>query len=184
MRFRVLAAGLTASALAGLGLWLAASALAIGPEPQRWTEASWPFPRDAWPAGRAFRCARSSCGQDIVLYVRPKLGFCNCVSGVTEDAEVDGVSDLDLLAPDYWPTGPGTGRRIGDLPGRSRTYSMTLADGGTAFAAGIAVSRGCDLVAVAALSATPIGEAALSAAVGFLASAGPMSWLRRALEHP
>ena len=30
----------------------------------RWQEIAWPFPRDGWPAGRAFRCA--DCG-DVEL---------------------------------------------------------------------------------------------------------------------
>ena len=53
----------------------------------RWQEISWPFPRDGWPAGRAFRCV--SCGErgGIELYVRPKIGFCNCTTGVADDDE-------------------------------------------------------------------------------------------------
>src|SRR6185312_14579499 len=54
-----------------------------------WREISWPFPRDGWPAGRAFRC--ESCG-GIELYVRPKIGFCNCDTGVADDDEVDRVT--------------------------------------------------------------------------------------------
>src|SRR6267154_446931 len=47
-----------------------------------WREIAWPFPRDGWPAGRAFRCATELCGDNVELYVRPKIGFCNCDSGV------------------------------------------------------------------------------------------------------
>ncbi len=27
-----------------------------------WQEIAWPFPRDGWPAGRAFRCGAGACG--------------------------------------------------------------------------------------------------------------------------
>src|SRR5271165_3721851 len=62
-----------------------------------WREIAWPFPRDAWPQGRAFRCASAACGTSTELYVRPKIGFCNCTTGVADDGEVDRVTDLDLI---------------------------------------------------------------------------------------
>src|ERR1700740_759687 len=49
-----------------------------GGEAVRWQEIAWPFPRDGWPAGRAFRC--EACGGErggVELYVRPKIGFCH-----------------------------------------------------------------------------------------------------------
>jgi hypothetical protein len=167
---------------AAIGLWIATGAAALAGAGPGWSEIAWPFPRDAWPEGRAFRCA--GCGQDLVLYVRPKLGFCNCTTGVTEDAEVDGVTDLDLLAADYVPLGPGTPRRVGDLAGRSRAYALAPARGRSRYGAGIALSQGCDLVAVAVSSAEPIGESAIASAAAFLASPGPMGWLKQALAHP
>ena len=27
-----------------------------------WQEIAWPFPRDGWPAGKAFRCGAAACG--------------------------------------------------------------------------------------------------------------------------
>src|SRR5262249_50676463 len=60
----------------------------------QWREISWPFPRDGWPAGRAFRC--ESCGGALggaEIYVRAKIGFCNCTTGVADDDEVDRVAD-------------------------------------------------------------------------------------------
>ena len=40
-----------------------------------WREIGWPFPRDGWPAGRAFRCDVAACREEIEIYVRPKIGF-------------------------------------------------------------------------------------------------------------
>ena len=43
-----------------------------------------------------FRCDVAACGDEVELYVRPKIGFCNCDTGVADDDEVDRVADLDL----------------------------------------------------------------------------------------
>ena len=75
---------------------------------RHWQEIAWPYPRDGWPAGRAFRC--DGCVGGIELYVRPKIGFCNCDSGVADDDEVDRVADLDLISERFAPLAPGMSR--------------------------------------------------------------------------
>ena len=69
-------------------------------EPARavWSEVKWPFPLDQWGTGRAFQCRAGDCGGEINLYLRAKLGFCNCATGVSDDAELDRVGDLELLS--------------------------------------------------------------------------------------
>src|SRR5580704_17376624 len=59
-----------------------------------WTEAAWPFPVDQWGGGWAFQCKAADCGIDVKLYLRPKIGFCNCQTGVADDEELDRVGDL------------------------------------------------------------------------------------------
>ena len=61
---------------------------------EAWQEIAWPFPRDGWPAGRAFHCATELCGEDVELTVRPKLGFCNCATGVADDGDLEQMGDL------------------------------------------------------------------------------------------
>ena len=120
-----------------------------------WQEIAWPFPRDGWPAGRAFRCDAASCGAAIEIYVRPKLGFCNCDTGVADDDEVDRVADLDLISEHFVPLEPGKPVRIGELSGRSRSYELSMSNGARHSAVGMAVSHRCDLfVAVVQGSAT------------------------------
>ena len=80
---------------------------------ERWREIAWPFPRDGWPAGRAFRCAL--CGAEIELYVRPKAGFCDCDLGVADDDEVDRVTDLDLISERFVPPEPGPGVQVAGM---------------------------------------------------------------------
>lgn len=117
---------------------------------ETWREIAWPFPRDGWPAGRAFRCTDDGCGGEIELYVRPKIGFCNCDRGVSDDDEVDRVADLDLISQRFAPLEPGRTIRIADMPGRLRPYDLRLADGSEHSAVGIAVSRRCDLLVAVA----------------------------------
>src|SRR5579871_5031519 len=110
----------------------------------RWQEIAWSFPRDGWPAGRAFRCA--SCGEGVELYVRPKIGFCNCDTGVADDDEVDRVADLDLISARFVPAEAGNVVRVADMTGRSRSYELKMADGAQHNAVGIALSHRCDLL--------------------------------------
>src|SRR6266403_4815796 len=115
-----------------------------------WREIAWPFPRDGWPAGRAFRCAVELCGDEIELYVRPKIGFCNCDSGVADDDEVDRVADVDLISERFVALEPGRVVRVADMSGRIRNYKLQMQEGSEHTAVGIALSRRCDLLVVAA----------------------------------
>jgi len=151
----ILVAVATLSALSGVGAYQLVRP-AIERSGARWQEIAWSFPRDGWPAGRAFRCA--SCGDGgaaVELYVRPKIGFCNCDTGVAEDDEVDRVADLDLISEHFVPLEPGKPVRIGELSGRSRSYELSMSNGARHSAVGMAVSHRCDLfVAVVQGSAT------------------------------
>ena len=120
------------------------------PDVEGWREIAWPFPRDGWPAGRAFRCALEACGDEIEVYVRPKAGFCNCDTGVADDDEVDRVADLDLMSERFVALAPGSLIRIADMAGRIRSYDLQMADGSRHAAVGIAVSRRCDLLVAVA----------------------------------
>jgi hypothetical protein len=150
---------------------------------QAWREIGWPFARDGWPAGRAFRCADQSCGDGIELYVRPKIGFCNCDSGVADDDEVDRVADLDLLSESFVPLEPGKPIRIGDMSGRSRPYHLRMSDSSRHIAIGFAISRRCDLL-VAAAQGKGTANTVQSAAMEFLVSNKMTEWMRVAMDQP
>ena len=115
-----------------------------------WQEIAWPFPRDGWPAGQAFRCGGGWCGGEVELYVRPKIGFCNCDRGVADDDEVDRVADLDLIERAVRSARAGRCVRIAEMPGRIRAYDLKMSDGSRHAAVGIAVSRRCDLLVAVA----------------------------------
>jgi hypothetical protein len=151
------------------------------PDIEGWREIAWPFPRDGWPAGRAFRCATELCGGEIEVYVRPKAGFCNCDSGVRDDEEVDRVADLDLISERFAPLEPGSAVRVADMPGRLRSYDLTMSDGSRHAAVGIAVSRRCDLLVAVAQGKTSAPEVQ-RLALEFLATDAVTKWMVSSLD--
>ncbi len=146
-----------------------------------WHEIAWPFPRDGWPAGRAFRCGADACGQEVELYVRPKIGFCNCDTGVADDYEVDRVADLDLMSQRFVPREAGKVIRISDMNGRARSYDLKMLDGSDHTAIGFALSHRCDLM-VAVAQGEGNAEGVQRAAVEFLGTSGMTHWMSVALN--
>jgi hypothetical protein len=146
-----------------------------------WQEIAWPFPRDGWPAGKAFRCGAAACGGEVEFYLRPKMGFCNCDRGVADDDEVDRVADLDLLSERFAPIAPGDVVRIADMAGRIRTYDLNMANGLRHTAIGVAVSRRCDLLVAVAHGKGDAPEMR-RAALAFLATHEMTRWAVAATE--
>ena len=80
-----------------------------------WTEAEWPFPIDEWGKGRAFRCAAADCGVEVNVYVRPKIGFCNCTTGVADDEELDRIADLRFIGERRMAAPAGNAITVGSI---------------------------------------------------------------------
>ena len=165
----------------GLGL-ISASARhqAMSHDGTGWRTIAWPFPRDAWPAGRAYRCPAARCGGDVEVYIRPKIGFCNCTTGVTDDDEVDRVTDLDLISARFSPVAEGAEIRVAGLKGRARVYQLVKADGSVRVAEGIALAQSCDLIV-----AVVVGDASSHTAqdaVQELLWEAVTTWVRDILE--
>jgi hypothetical protein len=149
----IVIAVLALGALSGVAAYERAQLQTESESRVRWQEISWPFLRDGWPAGRAFRCA--ACG-DVEVYARPKIGFCNCSTGVTDDDELDRVADLDLISERFVPVQSGDAVRVAALSGRMRAYDLAMRDGARRAAVGVALAHRCDLmVAVAQGRAEP-----------------------------
>jgi hypothetical protein len=146
-----------------------------------WHEIAWAFPRDGWPAGRAFRCDADACGSEVELYVRPKIGFCNCDTGVADDDEVDRVADLDLMSQRFAPREAGKVIRISDMNGRARSYDLKMVDGSDHTAVGFALSHRCDLM-VAVAQGDGNAESVQRAVVEFLGTSGMTHWMSAALN--
>jgi hypothetical protein len=176
----ILGAALVFGALSGVAAYQKARPQGEGIIDAAWQEIAWPFPRDGWPAGRAFRCEAASCGTAVELYVRPKIGFCNCDSGVADDDEVDRVADLDLISERFAPFELGKAIRVADMSGRLRSYHLDMPDGARRAAIGIAVSHRCDLLVAVAQGAGAPPELE-RAALEFLRTHEMHHWMMVAL---
>ena len=128
-RIVIVAAILLVAGIGGYAVFLAARPVAdahrmsSGQRPV-WTEGTWPFPIDQWGGGWAFQCKAADCGIDVNLYLRPKIGFCNCETGVADDEELDRVSDVDLVGSERSARGPGRPITVHWMKGRSRGYAV------------------------------------------------------------
>jgi hypothetical protein len=120
----LLAAGIGGSAVFLAGKPPANSQRTSSGEVAAWSEAAWPFPIDQWGEGWAYQCKAADCGIEISLYLRPKLGFCNCQTGVADDQELDRVSDIDLVGSERSALGPGRPITVQWMKGRSRGYRV------------------------------------------------------------
>jgi hypothetical protein len=135
----------------GLAGLLAGDAATVGVAPSTalrpaWTEVKWPFPLDQWGTGRAFTCRAAACGAEITLYLRAKLGFCNCATGVADDDELDRVGDLELFSDKFKGLSEGRFITVGWMKGRSRPYQVDMRSGASRTALGIAFNDKCDVV--------------------------------------
>jgi hypothetical protein len=136
----------------------AAVVVATWPQPQAaatpgrpvWSEAAWPFPIDPWGTGRAFRCAAADCGAEVTLYVRAKIGFCNCTTGVADDDELDRIGDVYLLSRQSAALGPGRAIEVHWMRGRSRVYALGGRGTSVKSALSIAFNDRCDVIVATA----------------------------------
>src|SRR5215813_9432113 len=122
-----------------------------------WTEAAWPFPIDQWGQGWAYQCKAADCGIDVNLYLRPKIGFCNCQTGVADDEELDRVSDVDLVGSERSMLGPGRPIMVHWMKGRSRGYAVGAPS--TKSVLSLAFNDRCDvIVATVVAGADPAAQ--------------------------
>ena len=135
-------AALLVAGLGGYALFLAGNP----PADTRpvWTEAAWPFPIDQWGEGWAYQCKAADCGIDVNVYLRPKIGFCNCQTGVADDEELDRVSDLDLVGSESSALGPGRPITVHGMKGRSRGYTVAAPSAKSVLS--LAFNNRCDVI--------------------------------------
>jgi hypothetical protein len=149
--------------------------------PAAWTEVKWPFPLDQWGTGRAFHCAAADCGAEIRLYLRAKLGFCNCTTGVADDAELDRVGDLELFSDKFNGLSDGRAITVGWMKGRSRPYQVAVPNVPPRTVLAIAFNDKCDVVVATVVAARDRIPAAERAALDFLNGDLVLRWAEREL---
>lgn len=174
---------LAATGAIGALAWLAgrapspAAAPALAAARPVWTGVAWPFPKDPWASGKAFRCRAEHCGTEVVVYLRAKVGLCGCVSAIDDDG-VERGADLDLLAKEWTAEGPGRAIDVRWMKGRSRTYALGGAGGGAAPRSAVAVAfhERCDMIVATAAVADNHAVEQESAVIDFLNGEVVLRW--------
>jgi hypothetical protein len=138
---------------AGAALYLAAlpARQAVAEIHPVWSTANWPFAMDQWGPGKAFTCTASDCGSQISVYLRPKIGFCNCTNGVADDEDLERLADFDLFRNDQKAAAPGRPIQVGWMKGRSRPYSFVGSFPRRKSALTIAFNDRCDAIIATAV---------------------------------
>jgi hypothetical protein len=172
----VFIAGIAGSA-AVLGVRAPANPSAMEPA---WSEVKWPFLQDQWGIGKAFVCMPADCGVKIDVFVRPKIGFCNCSTGVSDDNELERVADTDLVSSKVRPVGPSSPVKIGWMRGLSRPYLVSDEKPGGRLLS-VAFNDECDVVV--ALASFGKGDPAVvaPAVISFLNSTPMVLWAKKEL---
>jgi hypothetical protein len=146
-------------------------------ETSSWSAEKWPFPIDQWGNGEAFDCAAARCGREAHLYLRAKIGFCRCSTGVSDDDEIERVGDLGLFGPDYKALASGHPVSAGTMSGRARSFAVARPLQSALPVLTIALAHKCDAI-VATVIAEPEGQSGIEApALEFLRSAAVQHWV-------
>src|SRR5713226_6079315 len=171
----------------GLGGLAAASAFFAWPMPgqgravappshPKFSEVRWPYPTDEWGKGKAFRCEAADCGVEVNLYIRAKIGFCNCKTGVSDDDELDRLSDFRLMGETPSVLGPGHPINVAWMKGRSRAYAIADPYRAPNSALAVAFNDRCDAVVATAVVAQDRPAAIEPSVIAFLNSETIVHW--------
>jgi hypothetical protein len=177
------------AAVAGFGLGGLAGALVFfawpvldrgeapaAPSHPLWAEVQWPHPIDEWGKGKAFRCAAADCGVEVNLYIRAKIGFCNCKTGVSDDDELTRLSDFRLMGDKRSDLGPGQPIRVAWMKGRSRAYAIEGPYRARNSALAVAFNDRCDAIVATAVMALDHPAAIEPSVIAFLNSGTVVHW--------
>jgi len=146
-----------------------------------WTEVTWPFPTDEWGEGKAFRCGADTCGAEVNVYIRAKIGFCNCTTGVSDDEELDRLSDYRLMGDKPSVLDRGHPIKVAWMDGRSRAYTVVKPGNSKQSALAIAFNDHCDAVVATAIVAQDRPAAIEPLVVAFLNSQVIVHWTKSTL---
>jgi hypothetical protein len=178
LRSAALVAVTLSAALGGYAAFLAVKAL-VAPAARSgpvWTETTWPFSVDQWGRGRAFECRAADCGTDVNVFLRAKIGFCNCTTGIADDEELDRVGDLDLVAEESRELGSGSPITVRWMKGRSRGYAVRGRVSPARSVLSVAFNDRCDVIVATAVVGNDTPAAQQSAVLEFLNSDLIVHW--------
>jgi hypothetical protein len=141
-----------------------------------WSETQWPFPMDQWGKGKAFRCKAGDCGTEVTVYLRAKIGFCNCTTGVADDEELDRISDYDLLGGKLSAQGAGREIKVGWMKGRSRAFAVDGTPPTARSALSVGFNDRCDAIVATAVHGHDRATAIEPFVLEFLNSRTVIGW--------
>src|SRR5947209_3841822 len=144
-----------------------------------WTEVPWPFRMDQWGRGKAFVCKAADCGSEVTVYIRAKIGFCNCSTGVADDEELDRISDFDLLGNQLTAQAPGQPITVAWMKGRSRAFTIWGTPRKSALSVGF--NDRCDAIIATAVTGVERPAAIEAAVLDFLNSQTVLRWAEATL---
>jgi hypothetical protein len=141
-----------------------------------WAEVQWPFPMDEWGKGKAFQCKAADCGAEINLYIRAKIGFCNCTTGVSDDDELNRLSDFSLIGDKHSDLGPGHPIVVAWMKGRSRSYMLAGPYRAGRSALAVAFNDHCDAIVATVIVAHNRPATIEPSVIEFLNSRTILDW--------
>ena len=173
--------GLALGALGGLSAFfgwptLRQSQALTAPSHPKFLEIKWPFPTDEWGEGKAFRCEAADCGVEVDVYIRPKIGFCNCLTGVSDDTELDRLSDFNLMGGKPQVLAAGHEIKIAWMKGRSRAYAVSEPYHAPSSVLAIAFNDRCDAIVATATVAHDVPKTLEPSVIDFLNSEVVVHW--------
>ena len=112
------------------GAWLSGVHGALGASPRPVDRSALAIPDGpVGPGEKHCLCKAADCGTQVTVYIHAKIRFCNCSTGVADDAELDRVSDFELIGNHAAPQGPGRPISVAWMKGRSRPFDAKGAMG-------------------------------------------------------
>jgi hypothetical protein len=146
-----------------------------------WTEVKWPFLVDEWGSGHAYRCTGADCGSGIDLYLRAKVGFCNCTTGVSDNDDLDRVGDIALFSDSFAGLTDGRPVDVGAMKGRSRLYHVAIPYAQPRDMLAIAFNDQCDVAVATVVAERDRLTQAERLALDFLNTDPVLRWARAEL---
>src|SRR4051812_5337493 len=172
----VAAAALALCRLSAVAIGETGTPAFAGSESAVWSEGPWPFPMDQWGKGKAYTCSAVDCGTQVTVYIRAKVGFCNCATGVADDAELDRISDFELIGNQVVPQGVGRPISVAWMNGRSRAFGGATAMGAKVSVLSVGFNDKCDAIVATAIVAPGRAAEIEPALVDFLNSGTVLRW--------
>jgi hypothetical protein len=170
-------AGLMAGSVAVFGVRAPTNPSTVEPV---WSEVKWPFLLDQWGIGKAFTCQAADCGVKVDVFIRPKIGFCNCSTGVSDDTELERVADTELVSPNTRPVGASRPVKIGWMNGLVRPYWVSDGEASETLLS-VAFNDECDVVVAVAALGDGDRTVIEPAVIAFLNSNPMVLWAKKEL---